>query len=311
MSHSNVVVIGSLNMDITARVPRLPVPGETVLGSELYQAPGGKGGNQAVAAARLGARVQMVARVGSDSFGSALRDGLTAEGVNVTNLFTTEGATGTALILVERAGQNQITVVPGANSCLTAADLANLPWQPGTWAVAQLEVPQAVVIAAFKAARNAGCHTLLNAAPALPLEGALAELTDILVVNESEAALLTGLPVQTIADAVEAARSLRRSGPCKVAVTLGKNGAVLLEGDRAWHVPSMPVQAVDATAAGDSWVGALATCLSAGATLLEAASFAAVVGAITASRPGAQPSLPRLDEVQALADQAPVPRQLS
>lgn len=310
MSTSNLVVIGSLNMDITARVSRLPVPGETILGSDVYQAPGGKGGNQAVAAARLGATVQMVARVGADAFGSTLREGLISEGVGVASVFTAAAPTGTALILVEDAGQNQIAVVPGANALLGETDLADVVWAPGAWAVAQLEVPQDVVIKGFQLAHNAGCRTLLNAAPALALKPELARLTDILVVNESEAEALSDQPVQGPTDALSAARSLSRTGPAIVAVTLGKNGSLLMDREKAWYLPAIQVEAIDATAAGDAWVGALATALASGAELLEAATFATAAGALTATRSGAQPALPRRDEVEALARTAPTPQPL-
>ena len=305
-----LVVIGSLNMDLTVRAPRLPRPGETILGTDFYQAPGGKGGNQAVAAARLGGRVRMVARVGQDAFGAALRTALEAEGVDTTAVGIAEGPTGLALIVVDAAGQNQIAAVPGANARLAPEDLDRLEWEPRAWAVAQLEVPDAAVVRGFERARAHGGRTVLNAAPARPLPPDLWALTDLLVVNETEAALLAGQPVEDPTAAVTAARALQAYGPAMVAVTLGARGSVLVSPEGDWHVPAIPVEAVDATAAGDAWVGALATALARGESLLRAAAFASAAGAITVTRSGAQPALPYQDETESLAGLAPEPRRL-
>jgi ribokinase len=297
-------VIGSLNMDLTVRTPHLPRPGETVLGSEFYQAPGGKGGNQAVAAARLGGRVRMAARVGPDGFGAALRESLEREGVDVSAVETADVPTGIALIVVDAGGQNLIAAFNGANALLGAADLDRLSWERG-WTLAVLEVSDEAVVRGFERTRAAGGRTILNAAPARPLPDALWALTDILVVNEVEARLLAGQPADDPLQAREAGRALRARGPALVAVTLGAQGSVILNPEGAWHVPAFPVQAVDATAAGDAWVGALAVGLARGDDLLRAGTFASAAGAIKVRRRGAQPALPRQDETEELAGRAP------
>jgi ribokinase len=306
-----IVVIGSLNMDLTVRASRLPRPGETVLGSDFYQAPGGKGGNQAVAAARLGARVRMAARVGPDAFGDALRASLEREGVDASAVGVAQAHTGVALIVVDAAGQNLIAVYSGANALLSASDMEALTWERGEWAVAVLEIPDAAVARGFERARGAGGRTILNAAPARPLPAELWPLIDVLVVNEGEAALLAGQPVPDVAAALAAARILQGRGPETVAVTLGAEGAVLVDRAEAWHIPAVPVQAVDATAAGDAWVGAVAVALARGEGLLPAALFAAAAGAITATRPGAQPALPYLAEVREMVGRVPRPQRLA
>jgi len=302
-----VVVIGSLNMDLTIRVPRLPGPGEAVVGSELYTAHGGKGGNQAVAAARQGARVALVGRVGRDAFGEQLRRELVTEGVDASTVHVSDLPTGVALILVDPSGQNQIAVAPGANGDVRPHDTDGVSWAAGVWAVAVLEVPDAVIAAAFARARASGGRTILNAAPSRPFEAALWRLTDLLVVNESEATALSGLHVRDIRSALAAGRRLTARGPAMVALTLGARGAVVLSGERAWHIPAVRVTAVDATAAGDAWVGAVAAGLADGQSLIAAAAAGSAAGALAASRAGARPSLPRREEVLRLAAQvAPV-----
>ncbi len=297
-------------MDLTVRTSRLPRQGETVLGSDFYQTPGGKGGNQAVAAARLGARVRMAARVGPDPFGTALRASLQREGVDVSAVGVAEAHTGVALIIVDAEGQNLIAAYSGANALLSASDLEALAWEPGEWAVAVLEVPDAAVVRGFERAREAGGRTMLNAAPARPLSTELWRLVDVLVVNESEAALLAGQPVHGVASALAAARILQGRGPETVAVTLGAEGGVLVDGAEAWYIPAVPVRAVDATAAGDAWVGALAAALARGEGFLQAAVFASAAGAITVTRRGALPALPSLAEVREVVGRVPQPQRL-
>ncbi len=308
---AQIVVIGSLNMDLTVRAPRLPRPGETVLGTEFYQEPGGKGGNQAVAAARLGGRVRMAARVGRDAFGATLRVSLEKEGVDTGAVGISEAHSGIALIVVDAAGQNVIAVYPGANALLAVEDLDGVGWEPGTWAVAVLEVPDEAIARGFERARQSGGRTILNAAPARPFAAALWGLTDILVVNETEAVLLGGRSADDLAAALEAARALRARGPVTVAVTLGAQGSVVVDEVEAWHVPAIPVQAVDATAAGDAWVGALAAALVRGDGLLRAATFASAAGAITVTRRGAQPALPSRGETEELTGRAPAAQRLA
>jgi ribokinase len=298
-------------MDLIAKVSRLPVPGETVLGSELYAAPGGKGANQAVAAARLGAKVQMIACIGADPYGSELRANLDNEGIDVSAIRTVEAGTGVALICVDDHGQNQIAVIPGANGYLTPEMIDGAAWTPRTWVVAQLEVPANAVHGAFKQAYARGARTILNAAPAKEIPAALWMLTHVLVVNESEASTLSGRPINGVPSAVGVAHALHDMGPRIVAVTLGADGGIIVTADETWHVPALPADVVDATAAGDAWVGALAASLAGGSDLVTAASSAAVAAAVTVTRQGAQPSLPYLTDVVGLLPGAPAPKRLS
>ena len=297
-------------MDLTVTVPRLPRVGETIQGNDFYQAAGGKGGNQAVAAARQEATVRMVGRVGKDAFGEVLKRGLEVEGVDAKEVEVVDGPSGLALIFVAADGQNQIAVVPGANSRLTPEDVDRLSWGTGAWAVAQLEVPEAAVIRGFHRARSAGGRTVLNAAPARHFSVDLWSLSDLLVVNESEAALLSGQPVNDPSDALAAARVLQARGPLTVAVTLGPQGSALVSSEGAWLVPALQVHSLDATGAGDAWVGAFVTLLAEGKDLISAATFASAAGALAVTRPGAQPSLPRRKETEVAVDRVPEPQRL-
>lgn len=293
-----VLVVGSANMDLVVRAPRLPAAGETVLGGDLLRVPGGKGANQAVAAARAGAAVRIVAAVGADSFGRELLAALRADGVDVSAVTTlADRPSGAALIVVDATGQNQIAVAPGANAALVAAcvepALADL--RPNDVVALQLEVPPETVRHACLLARRAGARTLLNAAPAIPLPADLLALVDLLVVNEGEAALLAGCPGPE-----QAAARLRQLGPGCVVVTLGQQGVLLADERGKTRVAAHRVRVVDTTAAGDAFCGALAAALAAGADLREAAEFANAAGALAATRPGAQSSLPRRRDIEAL-----------
>jgi len=294
-----VVVVGSLNMDLVIRVDRLPRPGETVLGNAYETHPGGKGANQAVAAARLGARVRMLGRVGEDLFGEALTTRLTSEGVDTTRVLKTHGPSGVAFILVDSAGQNQIAVAPGANSRLAPEDLPAESFQGATVLLLQLEVPLATVQRAIALGRAAGARVLLNASPVAPLPREAWKGVDVLVVNEVEAAELADVPQpQTPREALALARHLCDLVP-RTVLTLGAQGAVWA-GEAEGHLPAFPVPAVDSTAAGDAFAGALAVALAEGKSLPEAVRFASAAGALATTRPGAQPSLPLRGEVEAL-----------
>ena len=293
-----IVVVGSLNTDITVPVDRLPAPGETVLGGDALTGAGGKGANQAVAAALLGRSVAMVGRVGADDRGASLLAGLDAAGVERSEVATDPLVpTGLALITVGGDGENMIVVSPGANGLVRAADVAAAP----SIAVAavtllQLEVPLEAVTAA---ARVSTGTVILNPAPASPLPAALLAEVDVLVPNRTELALLAGgATPATIEDAVAMARSI--DGPDAVVVTMGADGALVVTRRDAEHVPAIPVDAVDATAAGDSFCGALADALVRGLGLADAVEWAVAAGAITVTRPGAQSSLPTRDEVMSL-----------
>lgn len=294
----DVAVVGSANLDLVVGVDHVPLVGETVLGGDLAQIPGGKGANQAVAAARLGRSVAMIGRVGDDAAADILRAALEADGVDTTRLLTTAGVpSGVALIAVQDDGDNAIVVSPGANGRLTAADVAaSAAVRAARVVLAQAEVPMEAVV---ETARTAEGTMIWNPAPApadgVPLE--LLESVDVLVPNQTELALLAGHdgPVD-VATAVRLANGLPTAS---VVVTLGADGALVISGDDAVHVRAPVVEPVDTTAAGDSFCGALADRLVDGADLVAAAEWAVRVGAATTLRAGAQPSLPTPDQVAA------------
>jgi ribokinase len=296
---TEIVVVGSVNLDLVVGVERIPVVGETVLGGDLVQIPGGKGANQAVAAARLGRSVAMVGRVGDDDAGVTLRTSLHADGVDTTHLLDTPGVpSGIALIAVQDDGDNVIIVSPGANGRLTPADVAGSPALAEAQVVlVQAEIPMECVV---EAARNATGVVVWNPAPAptdgVPLE--LLETVDVLVPNQTELASICNHagPVDR-SMAVGLCRDLPTAA---VVVTLGADGALVVVDGDAVHVPAPVVVPVDTTAAGDAFCAALADALVGGADLVAAAQWAVRVGAVTTLRAGAQPSLPTSDEVHAL-----------
>jgi ribokinase len=297
-----VAVLGSLNMDLVVQVKELPVAGQTVVGDRLHTLPGGKGANQAVAAARLGAAVRMVGRVGADAHGEQLIRGLVEDGVEVSAVTRdSETPSGAALILVSGGGQNMIALAPGANGRVGEEEVEALVrgLGGGDVVVLQLEVPLTAVFSAAERARHAGARVVLNAAPSEPLAGQRPPPTDVLVVNEAEAAQLAGEPVIDLVGAERAARRLAPSAGA-VVVTMGAAGAVLLDSERVTRVPPLAVDAVDATAAGDAFVGALAMALAAGWNVSEAVGLGAAAGAAAASRLGARSSLPRPADLERL-----------
>ncbi len=301
IKNKTVLVVGSLNMDLVASAARLPARGETVFGERFATFPGGKGANQAVAAGKLGAAVKMVGCVGQDGFGRELMDSLKASGVDTTFVDQVEGATGTALITVETGGANTIVVVSGANAacCPQHVDAAlAAETEPGILVV-QNEIPQATVEHAIRAAKARGWTVILNPAPARAIGADVMPLVDIIIPNETEMSVLTGLPVKTEADAFAAAARLLAQGVGAVIITLGDKGAVCCRRAEQFHVPPYRVQAVDTTAAGDAYAGALATALAEGKTLRGAMQFASAVAALSVTRAGAQPSLPWRDETDA------------
>lgn len=308
-----ITVVGSLNTDLVFRAPALPQPGETVSGGEFATFLGGKGANQAVGAARLGARVAMVGCVGGDDFGRRLVDGLRADGVDVSHVrVDRESVSGTALITVDPRGQNTIVVAPGANWRLTPEDVARAEPLVRDSAVLllQLEVPMDAVLAAARLASAHGVRVVLDPAPAPrePLPDDLLGLVDVVNPNESEARALTGVAVPDEAGASEASARLLSAGAKAVVIKLGERGAFVHDGTRGQMLPAIAVDPVDTTAAGDAFAAALAVGLAEGMSLLEAARFANAAGALSVTRRGAQPSLPYRTEVDALlAAQRPAP----
>ena len=290
-----VVVVGSLNMDLVMRTPRVPVGGETLHGHEFSTLPGGKGANQAVACARLGAKVSMIGQVGNDSFGTTLRDGLAADGIDVACVRqTTTVGTGVAMILVEDIGQNRIVLAAGANGTLQPADIGAHAVLIGGAAmlVVQLEVPMPVVQRAIEIAHAAGVPVLLNPGPASPLPETLWPLVDIVVPNETEAELLSGIAVSDVASAYAAARVFRQRGVQCVLITLGANGVAIVDDHGERHLPAHVVKAVDTTAAGDTFIGGLTAGLVEGLSLDEAVALGQRASALCVTRLGAQPSIP-------------------
>lgn len=301
---ARVVVLGSLNMDLVVRAPRFPLPGETLMGTGFAAHPGGKGANQAVAAARLFAgepgAVALVGCVGADAHGRELRALLAREGVDVRALGEERDApTGVASITVSEDGENQIVVAPGANAALSAdrVEAAAELFVRASVVVAQLEVPDEAVEAAARLARRGSARFVLNAAPARALEPGLLGSVDVLVVNALEAALLAG---RGRGDASELAGRLLGLGPRAVVLTLGARGALWRDGEGSISSPSPHVQAVDTTGAGDAFVGALAHALALGQAPHEALRRACGAGALSATREGAIPSLATADELEFL-----------
>jgi len=302
-----VVVIGSANMDITVRVERLPHLGETVSGGEFYTAFGGKGANQAVAAYKAGADMRFLAKVGCDQNGDAIIENLEGLGLSSEGILRDESRhSGVAIIMVDGMGNNAIAVAPGSNRNLTQEDVlmaeSHISW--GQVLLAQLETPLPSVREALRLARTHGLVTILNPAPAHPLPGEMLSLADILTPNEVEAAALTGIDVQSADEATRAAEKLLESGAKQVIVTLGKEGCCWVRRDRSQTFPSFPVEAVDSTAAGDAFNGALACAVAEGCPMEAAIRFGSAAGAIAATRRGAQDSLPTRDEIVNLLGQS-------
>ena len=309
-----MTVLGSLNMDISVTVPVLPAPGVTVLGGGASFTPGGKGANQAVAAARLGADVRMVGCVGEDDFGSRLTAALKDEGIDATAVIQVPGApTGLAMITVDAAGENIITVAPGANHQVGDRELDAIG-EPGVLVISA-EIPLPAVREALARARRQGIRCLLNLAPAPPEARVLvAEGVDWLVVNESEAEAVLGTPVHGLAEAGQAALALVTAGARTAVVTAGAHGAALAGAaisapapaapapgtEEAVTVPGLTVKAVDSVGAGDTFVGALATALAAGIPPLTALDLAAAAGATAVTRPGAQAGMPTRADILAV-----------
>ncbi|MEZ5296305.1 MAG: ribokinase [Ilumatobacteraceae bacterium] len=292
MSRFDVVVVGSLNLDLVARAPRLPGPGETVNGSSFAEVPGGKGLNQAVAAARAGARVTMIGAVGDDNAGDVLRGVLRSDGIDDAGLSVIDGVpTGRALIGVDDAAENSIVVVPGANAHVV---LGTLP--EAAVVIAQLEIDPSVVASAFRAAKDAGATTVLNPAPAENVTDEVLALCDIVIPNEHELEVLGG------------ADHLASLGVGTLVVTLGADGADLIEaGGAPVRIDPFDVTPVDTTGAGDAFCGALAARLAAGDALSDALRYAAANGALATTVAGAVPSLPTADRTSALVEGAPCP----
>jgi ribokinase len=300
---ARIVVTGSLNMDVVAVAPRIPVAGETIIGSKFFTSPGGKGANQAYAAARLGGSVAMLGRVGEDDFGRQMRQNLASVGCAIESVQAISGASGVALIYVSERGENSIVVVPGANDSLRPEDIGAL--DGCTVALLQLEIPIETVSTAARIARERGARVILDPAPApqraLP-RGLLASV-DILTPNETEAAILTGSPPRRLSvdEARGVAAKLQALGPRTIILKMGEQGCLLATESQSVLIPAIAVNAVDTTAAGDIFNAALAVALSEGVELEQACRFATKAAAVSVTRLGAQSSAPTREEVEAFA----------
>ena len=301
MRRSNqICVVGSANVDMTFCTPRLPAAGETLAAHSLHVGLGGKGANQAVAAARLGGKVAFVARVGNDAFGADAIKQYQTEGIDTSFVHRhAELPTGTAAIMVDDNAENSIVIVPGANAKLTADDVRESAKAiaDADAVLCQLETPIESALEAFRIARSAGKLTVLTPAPAQELPAELLELCDICVPNQTELELLTGQRVNNIDDAALAASKVRAQGVQSVVVTLGSQGVLVVRDNETHHVPARNVDAVDTTGAGDAFTAAFAVSMAEGITINEAARRGIEVAAITVTRVGTQASFPRRDEL--------------
>jgi ribokinase len=306
-SETKIVVVGSLNADLVQRVARFPRAGETVVGSDLSIVPGGKGANQACAAALLCGNVAMVGQVGADPFGPTLIQNLAKTGVDTSNVATcASAATGTAAILVLANGENVIVISPGANGRLTPDDVAHRLTMlvPGDVLLAQLEVPLESTRRALEIGRQHGAITMLDPAPAQELDDNFLALVDFLTPNQTEAAYLLGSEheIQSYEEAEDAARQLLPRGPAHIILKLGDLGAIIADTKGCYRAPGFQVNALDSTAAGDTFNGAFAVALAEGKTIADAARFANAAGAISVTRHGAQSSIPNRFEVDRFLD---------
>jgi ribokinase len=302
---ADIVVVGSLNMDLVVKAPRAPEAGETMRGHDFQMVPGGKGANQAAAAAKLGGDTAMVGRVGGDAFGPALIENLARQGVNTEEIvLDEETSSGVAVIVVDDAGENRIVISAGANGRVGTSDIDRVEGllRVAKFLILQLEIPLEVVEYAIEKAAAHPVNVILNPAPASPVSPEVLGRVDWLVPNETEAKLLTGLDVSDLSSAEKAALQFLEYGVSRVIITLGERGALLMTDEAATHVTTRRVEVVDTTAAGDAFIGALAVALVKGVSQLDAVRYAAAAGTLAVTKFGAQTSLPTAEEVQVFSE---------
>ena len=304
----SAIVIGSINMDLVMTVEKFPAPGETISASRLQRFPGGKGANQAVAISRLGKAVSLVGCVGEDEYGELLLEGLLKNNVRAEGIKKIDAvSSGLAFITIDQTGQNMIVIIPGANHRLLPPIVDEIfkdPMEDVTYFLTQFEIPNETVVHSILEAKNRGWTTVVNPAPARPREEveSILAATDILVLNESEAEILTGRLPTTQEVAYEVGDSLRAMGPDTVVLTLGAAGSVLVGNEQREQIPGFEIEVVDTTAAGDAFIGALIVARMEGRTWIESVKFANAAGAYAVSQPGAQPSLPTYDQISQLQE---------
>ena len=296
----NICVIGSLNMDLVVNVEKMPKAGQTLLGSNFKEVPGGKGANQAVAMARLNGNVTMIGKVGNDSFGETLVNSLKKDNINTNYIQVEEGPSGVALITVDKNAQNSIVVAPGANYKLTKEDIdKNIDAiKNSDIVVVQLETPLETIKYALKKAKELGKYTILNPAPAVVLEDEIIENVDLLTPNETELEIISQKSISNEDDINECAQIMINKGVRELIVTLGSKGSLYINKETSMFKKAYKVEAIDTTAAGDSYTGALAVAISIGKDMEYAMDFASKVGALSVMKEGAQSSLPTLIEVE-------------
>ena len=296
----NICVIGSLNMDLVVNVDTMPKPGQTIIGSNFKEVPGGKGANQAVAMARLNGNVSMIGKVGEDGFGQTLINSLKNDKVDTTYIQTSKGATGVALITVDKNAQNSIVVSPGANFEVKEDDIDNNieAIKNSDIVVLQLETPLNTIKYALNKAKELNKYTILNPAPAVKLDDEIIKNVDLLTPNETELEIISGVSIETEEDIQKAAQIMIEKGVKELIVTLGSKGSLYINKEKSMFKKAYKVEAVDTTAAGDSYTGALAVALSQDKNIEEAMDFASKVGALSVLKEGAQSSLPTLEDVK-------------
>ena len=296
----NICVIGSLNMDLVVNVDTMPKPGQTIIGSNFKEVPGGKGANQAVAMARLNGNVSMIGKVGEDGFGQTLINSLKNDKVDTTYIQTSKGATGVALITVDKNAQNSIVVSPGANFEVKEDDIDNNieAIKNSDIVVLQLETPLDTIKYALNKAKELNKYTILNPAPAVKLDDEIIKNVDLLTPNETELEIISGVSIETEEDIQKAAQIMIEKGVKELIVTLGSKGSLYINKEKSMFKKAYKVEAVDTTAAGDSYTGALAVALSQDKNIEDAMDFASKVGALSVLKEGAQSSLPTLEDVK-------------
>ena len=296
----NICVIGSLNMDLVVNVDTMPKPGQTIIGSNFKEVPGGKGANQAVAMTRLNGNVSMIGKVGEDGFGQTLINSLKNDKVDTTYIQTSKGATGVALITVDKNAQNSIVVSPGANFEVKEDDIDNNieAIKNSDIVVLQLETPLNTIKYALNKAKELNKYTILNPAPAVKLDDEIIKNVDLLTPNETELEIISGVSIETEEDIQKAAQIMIEKGVKELIVTLGSKGSLYINKEKSMFKKAYKVEAMDTTAAGDSYTGALAVALSQDKNIEDAMDFASKVGALSVLKEGAQSSLPTLEDVK-------------